>query len=162
MNHKYLDSIPEKKNSRIFESFTLTAIGKIEKHNHCEEKRRNLITYVIKKKGLKAKCYSKLSLRHCLFLQNATILPSFDKTAKHDKQHTAPLNECSAFSVFLWLQFLSFVSDVYFCTSFGVTVACIVEADKCTILNLQIIAEFDFFYLLEIDSSWHHEENFVP
>lgn len=57
---------------------------------------------------------------------------------------------CSVHS--LLLQPLRFVSDGYFYTSFEVTGACIVGADKRTILNSQIKTEFNFSHLLLTDS----------
>lgn len=62
----------------------------------------------------------------------------------------------------LWLQLLRFVSDGYFCTSFEVTGACIVGADKRTIPNSQIKTEFNFFHLLLTNSLWHCEWDFSP
>lgn len=72
----------------------------------------------MKNNGLAAQCYSKLFLE-ALLVHNHVIHPrSYDKAVSRDKQHVAPLNEHSAFSVHrLWWQRLSFVSDGYFCTS---------------------------------------------
>lgn len=152
--------MPEYLNSRlVHQIFSLTAIGKIEKHNHCEEERRNLITRAIKKKDLEAQCYSKLSLRHCLFSQNAISPPSYDKAVRREKQRAPPVNECSVFSArLLWLQLLGFVFWRAFLHVFWSHSHMQSRSWQVYTPNPQIkIAEFNCFHLLETDSLWNRK-----
>ena len=127
-------------------TFTQAVTGKIEKHKHCQKnKSQNKCN---EEERSRSTGLFRAFPEALLVLTDAISHPPTPR--REDKQHSAPLNECSAFSIhLLWLQLLSFVSDRYFCTPCEVTVICRMKADKRATFNSPMkIAEFSVLLCL--------------